>query len=83
MSRCKWIDATAWTPVDAPDWSLVCTGLRNDNVMKLEDWKNAVSGYFERYAFGCEVAPETQRRHYQFRGVLKADLSNDIALALS
>ncbi len=83
MSRCKWIDATAWTPVDAPDWSMVCTGLRNENVMKLEDWKNGLSGYFERYAFGCEVAPETQRRHYQFRGVLKVDLSNDIALALS
>lgn len=84
MGRCKWIDATAWAPVDAVDWTTVCVGLRDDaKTMPLEDWKNELVGYFERYAFGCEVAPETGRRHYQFRGVLKTDLSNDIAISLS
>jgi hypothetical protein len=83
MARCKWIDATIWTPVDATDWTLVCAGLHNDKVIKVEDWRNAFDGLFDRYAYGCEIAPETGRRHYQFRGVLKSDLSNDIALALS
>nr|QCC72691.1 replication-associated protein [Cressdnaviricota sp.] len=83
MPRCKWIDATAWTPVDAPDWSVVCTGLRNDETMNMEEWKHELSGYFERYAFGCEIAPDTKRRHFQFRGVLKSDLDNNTTVALA
>nr|QCC72683.1 replication-associated protein [Cressdnaviricota sp.] len=83
MSRCKWVDATAWAPVGAPDWSVVCTGLMNDKTMKIEDWKHELDGYFERYAFGCEIAPETKRRHFQFRGVLKVDLDANTNIALS
>lgn len=84
MGRCKWIDATAWTPTGSTDWSTVCVGLRDDNkTMLLEDWKNELAKHFERYAFGCEVAPQTQRKHYQFRGVLKTDLSNDTTLVLA
>lgn len=84
MSRCKWIDATAWAPITATDWSTVCTGLRDGvATMPLEDWKNAIAGLFERFAFGCEIAPQTKRKHYQFRGVLKTDLSNDTLVSLS
>lgn len=85
MSRCKWIDAVAWTPVNdtSGGWTAVACGLANDKIMTVEDWKHEIAGHFERYAFGCETAPETGRRHYQFRGVLKTDLSNDTALALA
>ncbi len=84
MARCKWIDGTAWAPITATDWSIVCTGLRDGvATMTLEAWKNAIAGYFERYAFGCEIAPQTKRKHFQFRGVLKTDLSNDTLVSLS
>ncbi len=83
MGRCKWIDAVAWAPVDAGDWTRVVGGLTNEKVLTVEEFKNGLAGHFERYAFGCEIAPETQRRHFQFRGVLKTDLDRDITLALS
>lgn len=83
MARCKWIDATAWAPKDAEDWTNVEVSPSLGWTMSVKDWRSRIEGYFERYAYGCEIAPTTGRRHYQFRGVLKADLDGDTTLALS
>ena len=61
MANVKWIDATIW--VDGDD---KFTGVGDEN-----EWRDKFNGLFERYAYGREVAPETKRRHLQFRGVLK------------
>lgn len=74
MARCKWIDATIWVDGDVFNPA----GIGDEN-----EWRQKFSGLFERYAYGRENAPETGRRHLQFRGVLKADLNNDITLTLN
>lgn len=80
MARCKWIDATAWTPEGSDDWTKVITGL---GTMTVGDWNERIANYFDRYAYGCEVAPNTGRRHFQFRGVLKTDLDSTLTDTLS
>ncbi len=74
MPRCKWIDATIWVDGDVFNPN----GIGDEN-----EWRQKFSGLFERYAYGREIAPQTGKRHLQFRGVLKADLNSDITLALN
>lgn len=74
MGRCKWIDAVAWTRdgyVETP------AGL-----VKEDEWNDSIREHFERYAYGREVAPTTGKTHFQFRGVLKVDLSNALLVTL-
>lgn len=52
-----WIDATIWTDGDF-----------NEN-----EWREAVTPYFDRFAYGREIAPQTGRPHLQFRGILRCE----------
>nr|URY16858.1 replication associated protein [Cressdnaviricota sp.] len=61
MANVKWIDATIWCEGDN-----AFEGVKNES-----EWRKRFDGLFERYAYGRETAPETGRRHFQFRGVLK------------
>lgn len=72
--RCKWIDATIWVDGDI---------FNPDGIGDESEWRQKFAGLFERYAYGREIAPSTGKRHFQFRGVLKSDLDNNITLALN
>ena len=61
MANVKWIDATIWCEGDN-----AFEGVKDES-----EWRSRFAGLFERYAYGRETAPETGRRHFQFRGVLK------------
>lgn len=73
MANVKWIDAVIWCDGDEH-----FAGIGDEN-----EWNELVKGYFERYAYGRETAPETGRRHFQFRGVLRSAGDTDTVLALS
>lgn len=57
----SWIDATIWT----------------DEGFNESEFREKISTYFERYAYGRESAPSTGRRHLQFRGILACTVGSD------
>ena len=73
MANVKWIDATIWIDGDEK-----FTGVGDEN-----EWREKLDEYFERYVYGREIAPETGRRHFQFRGVLRAALDYPVVAALT
>lgn len=83
MSRCKRIDFTAWCPETAKDWSKVEVSGVHGKEMEEHEWRDAVGQYFERWAYGREIAPNTGRKHFQCRGYLKADLTQADEINLS
>ncbi|QDH43738.1 replication associated protein [Lynx rufus smacovirus 1] len=73
MANVKWIDAVIW-----------CDGDQSfDGVGDEDEWRQKFSGLFERFAYGRETAPETGRRHFQFRGVLRAPADSGVVDYLS
>lgn len=74
MARCKWIDSTVWIR----DGYVETTA----GLVKEDEWNACIREHFERYAYGREVAPTTGKTHFQFRGVLKTDLSNALLVTL-
>nr|QJI53626.1 MAG: replication associated protein [Smacoviridae sp.] len=67
MANCKWIDATVWIPEDFDE----------------DKWNDSVAPFFDRYAYGRELAPSTGRKHFQFRGVLKSACDTETLVRLN
>ena len=73
MANVKWIDATIWIDGDEK-----FEGVKNE-----KEWRDLVGPYFERYAYGRETAPQTGKRHYQFRGILLRPADRDTLVRLA
>nr|QJI53628.1 MAG: replication associated protein [Smacoviridae sp.] len=73
MVNLKWIDATIWVEGDSQ-----FVGIGDEN-----EYREKLDAVFERYVYGREVAPDTGRRHLQFRGVLRTPYNRDTAVALA